>query len=189
MTALKFYQRRCRPHPEWVRKLLHMGMGLVTLSFPWLFDELWPILVLVVLSVAGMLALRCVRVLKCGLGSVVGGVDRASLGEVYFPVGVAILFVLYLQEDPGCPARRILLYCIPILLLALGDALAALIGVRFGRFRYPTPEGSKTAEGSLALFAVGLASTYLALLHWGDDPGVCNSADDLGTRSLLIALL
>jgi phytol kinase len=58
MGGLRLYQTLAAPHPELVRKLLHMGMGLTTLSLPWLFDAAWPVLVLAGLSVVALAALR-----------------------------------------------------------------------------------------------------------------------------------
>src|SRR5439155_15297069 len=58
LAGLRLWQRRTAPHPELVRKLLHMGMGLVTLTFPWVFDTAWPVLLLASASVLGLLALR-----------------------------------------------------------------------------------------------------------------------------------
>ena len=117
MGGLRLYQRLASPHPEVVRKLLHMGMGLVTLSFPWLFDQTWPVLVLAVLSIALLTSVRLVAGLKSSLGSVVSGVARASLGEIYFPVAVAVLFVLFVHNGETPFGRRMVLYCIPVLLL------------------------------------------------------------------------
>jgi phytol kinase len=164
MLALRTYQKLASPHPELVRKLLHIGMGLLTLSFPWLFDTAWPIVVLGLLSVGGMLALRLVQGLRGSLGCVVGGVARASLGEVYFPVAVAILFLLYLHSDYSDPAGRTLLYCIPILLLTLADAMAALVGVRYGHAHYATSDGVKSVEGSVAFFLVAFFCVHVPLL-------------------------
>lgn len=50
MAGLAVYQRRRSPHPEWVRKLMHMGSGLIALSLPWLFSEAWPVIVLALLA-------------------------------------------------------------------------------------------------------------------------------------------
>jgi phytol kinase len=166
MTLLRLYQVLVAPHPEVTRKLLHIGMGLTTLTFPWLFGELWPVALLAALSVALFLALRVVKALKQGLGSVVGGVDRASLGEVYFPVSVAILFGLYLQENDTRPGVRELLYCIPVLLLTLADAAAALVGIRYGQVQYVTADGHKTAEGSLAFLGCAFLLVHIPLLLW-----------------------
>src|SRR5216684_2396312 len=99
LGGLCLYQRFAAPHPELVRKLLHMVMGLVTLSFPWLFDAAWPVLLLAGLSIAGLLTpFR-------NLGSVIGGVARFSLGEVYFPLAVAVLFLLFLTETEPAPGH------------------------------------------------------------------------------------
>jgi phytol kinase len=167
MAALRCWQGYGTPHPELIRKLLHIGMGSVTLAFPWLFDREWPIIVLGVLSVGGMVALRLVKGLKTSLGTVVSGVSRVSLGEIYFPLAVAILFLLYLHDNDPSPARRTLLYCIPLLLLTLADAVAALIGINYGKLRYATSDGQKSTEGSLAFFLCAFLCTHIPLLLWG----------------------
>ena len=47
MFGLSVYQARRVPHPELSRKLLHIGNGFLALSFPWLFETAWPVLVVV----------------------------------------------------------------------------------------------------------------------------------------------
>ena len=156
MVGARAFQRVCAPHPELVRKILHLGMGLLALSLPWLFASPRPVLVLVALGVLGMLGLRVAPPLKAGLGSVIHGVRRPSLGEVYFPLGVGAIFLLSRGDR--------VLFGIPTLILALSDAAAALIGIRYGQLRYSTAEGDKSAEGSLAFFTVALLITYILLL-------------------------
>lgn len=161
ITMLGWYQQRYAPHPELVRKVLHICMGLTTLTLPWLFDEIWPVLVLAGITVPGLLLLRHSGRLKCRAGGVINGVNRSgSLGEIYFPLGVAGLFML--------SGGDMLRYTIPILLLALADAAAALIGAYYGRLRYTTLEGYKSVEGSLAFFGVAFLSAYLPLLVLSD---------------------
>lgn len=176
---LRLYQNLCAPHPEVVRKLLHMGMGLVTLSFPWLFEDAWPVVALAGLSISGLLGLRLLSQ-PDGLGSVVGGVKRVTLGEIYFPIAVAILFLLYLNEDPGSPELRLVLYSVPILLLAFADAAAALVGVGYGRWRYSTSDGEKSFEGSIAFFALAFFCVHVPVLLLTDTGRA---------ETLLIALL
>src|SRR5262245_23445114 len=156
LTGLRWVKRIYSPHPELLRKLLHIGMGLTTLTFPWLFDRLWPVLLLAGITIPGMWLLRHSRQLKAHLGGVVDAVDRhESMGEVYFPLGIAGLYIL----SGGDP----LLFSIPILLLALADALAALIGIRYGQLHYTTAEGHKSIEGSLAFFVTAFFSVHLPL--------------------------
>jgi phytol kinase len=168
LSGLRLFQRLAAPHPEVTRKLLHIGMGLVTLTLPWLFDEFWPVLLLTALSIVLLLSLRLVKALKQGLGRVVGGVDRASLGEIYFPLAVAILFWLYLRTNEADPGARVLLYCIPMLLLTLADAAAALVGIRYGQVQYATADGHKSAEGSITFFACAFLLVHVPLLLWSD---------------------
>src|SRR6476620_6098561 len=168
LGALTLYRRVGAPHPELLRKLLHVGMGLTTLLFPFLFSEAWPVLVLGGLSVALMLGLRLISRLKASVGQVVGGVSRFSLGEIYFPVAVAVLWLLYVYGRPEPAGRRLLLYLVPVLLLTISDALAALVGVAYGGHKYATSDGTKSHEGSIAFFLSAFLCVHVPLLLLGD---------------------
>ncbi|MBC7805649.1 MAG: hypothetical protein H7145_05805 [Akkermansiaceae bacterium] len=157
MLGLRTLQHRRRIHPELSRKMLHVGMGFVTLTFPWLFGTaMWPVVLLGVLASASLYTLRRSSWLRERFGGVLHGVSRDSLGEIYFPVGVAGLFFLADGDTVS--------YIIPVLLLALGDAVAALIGVRYGSLKYETGEGQKSLEGSLAFLLVAFLSAHVPLL-------------------------
>ena len=156
MAGLRAARARTGMHPELCRKLLHIGMGLTTLSFPWLFHAAWPVVLLAAVSMGLLIGLRRSEALRERFGGVVDGVERKSLGEVFFPPAVAAVFVLS-RGDP-------VLYGIPVLLLTLGDAAAALVGVRYGTVRYTTSEGHKSAEGSVAFFLAAFLSVHVPLL-------------------------
>ena len=143
-------------HPELQRKAVHIGMGLAVLPLPWIFDASWPVVAVALLAIAGLLALRWHAGLRRQLGSVLGGVNRVSLGEIYFPISVAVLFVLS-HHAP-------LFYVVPLTILTLADALAALIGVRYGTVQYLTSDGSKSLEGSVAFFFVTFMSVLVPVL-------------------------
>jgi phytol kinase len=165
LGGLRLYQIWGSPQPELVRKILHVGMGLVAVSFPWLFDASWPVLVLGVLCVLGMLAMRTVKALSDTVGMVVSSVGRASFGEIYFPLAIAVQWHIYLYSTLE---HRVLLYYVPLLLLTLADAAAALVGVNYGSLRYPTSEGAKSTEGSLAFFVFAFLCVFIPL-HFGSD--------------------
>jgi phytol kinase len=160
LVVLRAWQRKYSPNPEVVRKLAHVGTGLVTLSLPYLFHSAWPVFLLCGLSIAGMLAIRLIGPLKQGLGTVLHGVARSSGGEIYFPVSVAILFPL--------AKGNVLLFVIPILILTFADAVAALTGGRYGLTHYYGAGGEKSAEGSVAFFMVAFLSTHVPLLLMTD---------------------
>jgi phytol kinase len=172
MVALRLVQYYFSPHPEVVRKLLHIPMGLLTLTFPWLFHTSFPVVLLAIFATAWLTLLRIYKPLRQTLGSVLGGVERRSLGELYFSIAVAILFVL---SDGNA-----ILFCIPMLILTLADAMAALVGVTYGKLHYAATDGQKSAEGSLAFFTLAFFSTHIPLLL----------ATDTGrAESLLIAVI
>lgn len=161
LAGLRTWQLHRCPDPERVRKGLHIMMSAVVLTFPWLFNAQWPVLVLTVLGLGVMGALRGLRE---GAGCVVHGVRRRSFGELWFPLAVGLLF-LVTGDDP-------LRYGIPILVLGLADPAAALVGQRHGRVRYGARLGAKTAEGSLAFFAVATGAVLAPLLLTGESNAV-----------------
>ncbi len=143
---------------EVARKIVHIGMGLLVLSFPWLFDSPHPVVILAGVAISTLLILRIGRLRTEGPGKVLLGVDRSSLGDIYFPVAVAVLFIL--------AKGNALLYCVPLLVLTLADAVAALIGKRWGRRKYTTAGGYKSYEGSAAFVGVAFVSVFLPLIMW-----------------------
>ncbi len=163
MCLLAGYQRRRRPHPEWMRKGMHLGGGLIALAMPWLFDERWPVMVLGVLAAGGLGLVRAVRVLREGLGSVTGSVARKTWGEIYFPLGAAATYGL----SGGDP----LVYSTAILILTLADAGAGLVGTFYGTRRYRVFQGEKSVEGSLTFFLLALPSVGLPLWLAGPTGG------------------
>lgn len=160
MGTIRIIQKRYAPHPEWCRKLMHIGSGIVALSIPWLFQSLWPVLLVCATSIAGLVAIKHLRYLKQNIGRVVGDVKRKSSGDIYFPLTIAILFLLS-KGDP-------LFYCIPIMILTFADAAAALVGIFYGVWYYETRDGVKTIEGSLAFFLVAFFCTYMPMQLFTD---------------------
>lgn len=170
-TALRMQRRSMRADPELTRKLLHAGMGLLTVTFPWLFGASWPVVLLAALFVLGLSALRISPFLRRHFGGVIDGVGRQSTGELCFPLAVGLLYPL--------SARDPLTFCIPMLVLSLADPAAALIGQRYGALRYPTAGETKSLEGSMAFLTVALLSIHIPLL--------CFANAGLG-KTLLISL-
>jgi phytol kinase len=159
MATLGAWKSNAPAHPELKRKLLHMGIGFLALSFPWLFDSAWPVLLVAGAGAAILLAAKFSNAIGRHLGSGLWSVSRASWGEFYFLFAVAALFVV--------SEGKALFYATPLLVLTLADAAAALVGVRFGRVRFGAREGAKSLEGSAAFFAFAFASTAAALCLLG----------------------
>ncbi len=171
VAGLAWAQQQWTIAPEWSRKAVHVGMGLVCTAFPWLFTEFWQVAVTVAGATTLLLAIRLVPALQMRFGRVLGGVGRSSMGDVFFPVSVLLLFAQAGHEP--------VFYVVPMLLLALADAAAALVGTSWGRRSFTADEGFKTWEGSLAFLAVAFLSAVLPLLL---------ARPELGGRAALVAL-
>lgn len=165
-AALMLGVRRARARfwlgSEGARKTVHISMGLGTAAFPWLFRDTWAVLVLTGAFLALLLALRFVASLRSNFGDVLGGVGRASAGDLYFPVAIGGLFAL----TNGAPLD----FVVPVLVLTFADAIAALVGTRWGRHRYVADEGEKSWEGSLAFFATAVVCVFVPLVATGHAP-------------------
>jgi len=156
IAAAQYARRRWGLPAEWSRKCVHVGMGLVCATLPWLFSTVAPVIVLAVIAVAMMLAIRAIPRLRATFGCALSDVKRNSYGEFAFIVGVASTFVL--------AHGNLLEYLAPLSVLTFADSLAAIVGQHFGTFTFPTPSGAKTVEGSAAFFAVSFATSAAALL-------------------------
>lgn len=138
------------------RKITHIALGFVTLSFPWLFRDPLPPIVLAGAAVTVMFGMRRVKWLRDRFGGLINGVGRESLGDLYFPVAAVCLFLL--------SRGSAVLFVIPILTLTLADAVAATIGLRYGRLHFATTDGTKSMEGSIAFFMIAFLATHIPLL-------------------------
>src|SRR5580698_10377561 len=160
LFLLRAYRKWRRAEGEWVRKLAHVGTGLISISLPWIFSNRLPIFIICGASVALLLTMRYVPLIRGRLSGVLDDVGRESWGEVYFPVSVALLYQLANGNK--------LLYAIPLVVLALADTVAALAGAEYGKRGYSATGATKTIEGSIAFFCVAFFSVNVALVVFSD---------------------
>ena len=143
------------PPAEYTRKLVHCGGGMVALAMPFCIGSHW-----VVLGMAGAMAGVFLLSRHWGLLPSLHAVERTTRGIEYYPVAI---YGLYLMSHSQ-PWK----YVICLLVLAVGDALAALVGKRFGRVRYEVDGNHKSLEGSTVFFLVTLLVVAVPLLVWPD---------------------
>ena len=90
--GLQVYARATGARPETTRKLFHTGSGVLTLAFPFLFRQTCPVLVLTGTSALLVAGVKFLPALRNRFGRVANRVERTTLGEVYFPISVGLLF-------------------------------------------------------------------------------------------------
>ena len=159
VAALPLASRAAALGPESSRKLLHVAAGLLTLPFPLLFADPWPVYLLTAATALLILAVETIPGCRARVGRLIAGVERSTLGEFYFPLSVAIVFRL----AHGKPE---ILFIVPMLVLTIADAAGALAGGRPGVRRYAG--GRKSVEGSAAFAAAALVCASAGLLVWTD---------------------
>ena len=133
------------------RESLHLGIALVALSLPWLFSSPWPVFVLVGVMLAAVVLLRASR----WNGSDARAALREMRGEVWFACGLCLVFLW--------SATRPVAYSIAILLFALADTAAAVVGRRYGRAQRMLGGARKSGAGSLAFFTTAFVVVACAL--------------------------
>jgi hypothetical protein len=93
---------------------------------------------------------------RLGLLGSVTGVDRRSVGELYFPISVYLLFVVARHQP--------VFYLIALSVLVFSDTAAALLGVAYGRHSYTVANDRRTLEGSAAFLLVTFLCVHVPLL-------------------------
>ncbi len=126
---------------ELSRKYVHFTTGIISLLFPYFLSSHW-----MVLSLCGSFFLLLLASLKWNLLPSINGVDRVTRGSLLYPLVVYVCFLFYQQYD------QFLFFYIPILILAISDPIAALVGKKWPQFPYSTFGHTKTGSGSLGFF-------------------------------------
>jgi phytol kinase len=144
--------RRWRSYStDFTRKLVHIGVGMwafgaVLLFVHWYFAIIPPLsfVILNYISYRG----EIFKSVELG--------EKGNLGTVYFPISFAIIICLF-WEQPG-------LLVASLMPMTWGDALAAVLGRRYGRHKYRVLSSIRSIEGSLAMVIFSWLSVFLALL-------------------------
>jgi len=146
-----------------VRKVLHLCMGVVTFFMPAYFhSNFYPALAALLFAVIGALSLK-VGLLKALHGEPAESTNDEeagpviSYGPILFPL-VFLLLVLVLWD------RHVWILQIAMLVMGVGDALAALIGKASGGSHIEhLTRSPKTVAGSLAMFVSSLVIVSVSL--------------------------
>lgn len=155
MGLVRLAARTGQINAEVSRKLIHVATGLYALVLPWLFADRWPVYMLIAITLAAMVVLR-LPALSGGLGQTLHAVERRSYGDFLLAAAVGLCFFLA-DGDP-------LLYLLPIAVLTLADAAAALAGTTYGRKRFAVEAGQKSLEGTVVFFTVTLLIALVCLM-------------------------
>jgi phytol kinase len=132
------------------RKVIHIGVGMMSWFVPFLFTSPWPF----VFACGAFMVINLID-WRYGLISSMQSSSRANLGTVYFPLAAAVVALIFWEQPPLLVAA--------LMPLTWGDGLAPVIGAAYGRRVYHIHTSTRTLEGSAGFFVAGFVFTWLAL--------------------------
>jgi phytol kinase len=146
--------RRLGMTGEVTRKFAHFTATLSAISFPFLFTDHWYVLALAIIFFVVLFISRRTQYLNS-----INAIERASFGSFLLPVSIYITFLVsYIYDD-------LQLYILPMLILAISDPAAGILGINIKRFNHRIKIFSwklqKTWLGSLTFF---ISSFWISIL-------------------------
>lgn len=140
-------------HGETTRKVVHVSAAGILCFFPWIFT------IHQGLAIATVLFVFFAILESYKLFPSITDIDRESVGGIAFVVGVALAAVL-VSESEWFPFQ------VALLILAISDTAAALVGQRFPDLGKPD---EKTLVGSTVFFVLTL-SVIVVSFFWIGEP-------------------
>lgn len=141
-------RRLLNGNSEITRKFVHIVVGILMAFAPLVFHSAIPAILISIIAIVGTWFSVRLGYLKS-----LHDTERKSFGTVFHPLSFLILIFLFWENSPE-------IISISILILAIPDALAAIIGQRTSNPHYFSfSSDRKTVEGSATMFV----STFLLL--------------------------
>lgn len=130
---------------EWTRKLVHIGGGAV-IPLAWRFGiERW-----LAIPAAAAITLLALLNHRRRLLPAIEDVGRASYGTVAYGASITLLLLLFWPQRPDA-------VCAGVLVMALGDGLAGLVGPRLDSPSWRVLGERRSLAGTLTMALVSLA--------------------------------
>ena len=128
------------------RKIAHLGGSLIGFMTPYFLNLNETIITCLIIATLMLITRRS------SLLSSVHSVKRSTLGEVYLPIGILICALMFIPHDVKA-------FQFGMLIMGVSDAMAGLIGERFGNHPFKVFVGKKSIEGTSAFFVSSLILT------------------------------
>jgi len=140
----------------------------------------WMVCTAVGAAIGWMIAVRQLPSLRRRFGACLHDTRRISYGEIYFAMAIGALLLL--------TVNRPLLYVIPLLILTLADAAAAIVGRLFPAVPLKGIATGKTMSGCTAFLTVAVIVTHLTLLAFTNMsfPGAASIALVVGSVTCFV---
>ena len=142
---------------NFTRKVIHVGVGNWIFLWPFAFDHWYAILVPPALFVV----LNYVSYRRELFKAMERKEKAGGLGTVYYAITLTIIAPIAMFLGVSWIAAS------AIMLMAWADGLADPIGRRFGKHKYHVAGSTKSVEGSLAFFLIGVCAVAATVMFFG----------------------
>lgn len=136
---------------DFTRKFIHIAVGMWAYGMVLLFERR-EFAIIPSLAFIGINALSYWR----GTFKAMETGEKGQLGTIYFPLSFSVITWL-LWDKPH-------LLVASLMPMTWGDALAAVIGQRFGKRLFSIVGSQRSLEGSVTMFVVGWVATIIPLV-------------------------
>lgn len=150
LLVSEYLYRRKILHGELSRKLAHIAIAAFVAFWPWLMS--WRTIQLIGLGMVFIMLLN--RQLQ--IFHFPGNIRHNTYGEVFLALAITTTALL---------TNNKIFFAVAILMVALGDGMAAIIGTKFGqKWKYRVFNQTKTVIGSMTFWVVALCILGVGLL-------------------------
>ena len=159
LTAALLARQQRPEQPELSRKIVHIGMGAV-IPLAWHFD----IPAVIAIPFAVFVTLGTAINHRWRMIPAVEDVDRNSYGTIAYGLAITLLLLMYWPERADS-------VCAGVLVMALGDGLAGVIGREVPSPRWSILKQTKSVVGTTTMLVVSLLVVIGLAGCIGRDPG------------------
>jgi uncharacterized protein (TIGR00297 family) len=134
-----------------LRKFVHIIVGVMVVLASFFLESSVPIIVISILFAL----INFISIQKKKFTSIHG--EDKSFGTVYYPLAILALTVLFWD-------KYLVLFQTTTLIMAISDAMAAIVGVKYGKSKYQLIKDNKSIAGSSAMFISTFVVVFLMLI-------------------------
>ena len=137
------------------RKIIHIGAGMWVWGILYFFDH-WYI---GIIPFATFIVMNYVFYRRQTFQQMDD--EASSPGTVYFAFSITVLFILFWRTDSSLD--RVPIAAAAVMIMTWGDALAHIVGKRYGNHTYTFFGHTRSWEGTAAMVTVGALAMFLTL--------------------------
>ena len=146
----EWLRRRQGYSAEFLRKVIHIGVGLWSVGTVLLFENRY----MAIIPPLSFVVINAISY-RFQLVKAMDAIEDRSPGTIYFPLSFVAAILVFWSAKPLVVAG--------LMPLTLGDAFAAIIGRASGRTRFPVFGRQRSVQGSASMFLFSFLGVALAL--------------------------